>query len=71
MKKTTRKKITKKITKLNKKSHTIGCKDCGRPTVCASEAEWVLCWECVSKMSYIQVKKVSNPRKKKTIKKKK
>lgn len=67
----TKKVIKKKIGRLSAKSHTIGCKECGTPTICAAEADWVICPICVASMSVLVVKgRAKNPRKKKTIKKK-
>lgn len=53
-----RKTILKKIKSkgMTAKSHTIGCKECGEPTVCASQADWVICHMCVAKMTVLSVR---------------
>lgn len=66
--------ISKKISvpKMGAKSHTINCKECGTPTVCSAQAEWVICPMCVAtKIVYIQVRKAANPKRKRKVKVKK
>lgn len=57
--KTRKRVIRKKVNKLNKKTHTLKCKECGTPVVCDSTAVAVECSTCVTKKGVLSVRRTS------------